>query len=121
MGIISQLIMTKLQQTRKDRIHFSDIPSSDLIPTQEKAYTQGEIVNWFIEHVVSIKLLRGKDAADEAILVPKVIRKLVSMRKIAAFTPSLEKGKEESNEDFVFRKENLTILMTANSQFDCDN
>jgi hypothetical protein len=109
--MISELIMAKL--TRKKHIFVTDSTNLELILMREKAYSQGEIINWFIERVVYLKLLRAKDAAEEVILVPKVIRKLVNLRKIVAYSPSFGKRKEERYDDFVLRKENLTILIAA--------
>merc|ERR1712199_113529 len=84
--MISQLILTKLQTTRT--IHNSpNNRKKRKTFDQKNGYTQGELVNWFIEHVVSLKLLRVKDAAEEALILPKVIQKLVKLGKIVAIKP----------------------------------
>merc|ERR1712146_722509 len=75
--IVSQLLLTRLRQVMELQTQSENFSKKKLTNMQDYGLKKGVLIDWFIQHVISLKLISPKDVEKETILVPKVIRKLI--------------------------------------------
>jgi len=100
--MISQLLMTRLRQENQIKLIRKQSHDSKANSCKGNGLKQSILVDWIIQHTISLKLLRHEDAANETLLIPKIIHKLIKQKKIVAFIPKMNRRDEESDDQYFY-------------------
>jgi DNA replication licensing factor MCM6 len=111
--IMSQLLLMRLRQVRELQTFSESPPNMNKADVQDYGLKQGVLIDWFIQYVVSLKLINSGDIEKETVLVPKVIRKLIKQGQILSFTPEIMKKEKDTNEEYSYQIEYSTLLIVA--------
>jgi DNA replication licensing factor MCM6 len=111
--MISHLLLSKLKQNNKiNKSERNQNANSEYFETN--GMSQGSLIDWVIQHTLSLKLLRIEDITNETILIPKIIQKLIKQEKIVVSMAKMTKEEKESDEEYKHRIEHSKLLTASN-------